>query len=50
MDWRTVWDQFKQTWLTTLLSLVLFSGVTYFLIWSEVSMFYFLIKLNNEYI
>ncbi|XP_039745035.1 transmembrane protein 43 homolog isoform X1 [Pararge aegeria] len=35
MDWTAVYNQFKQTWLTTILSLILFSGVTYFLIWSE---------------
>ncbi|XP_026323914.1 transmembrane protein 43 homolog isoform X2 [Hyposmocoma kahamanoa] len=35
MDWASVRNQFKQTWLTTLMSLILFSGVTYFLIWTE---------------
>ncbi|XP_049887303.1 transmembrane protein 43 homolog [Pectinophora gossypiella] len=35
MDWSAVSNQFKQTWLTTLLSLVLFTGVTYFLLWAE---------------
>ncbi|KAJ0181157.1 hypothetical protein K1T71_003242 [Dendrolimus kikuchii] len=35
MDWAAVRAHFKQTWLTTLLSIVLFSGVTYFLIWTE---------------
>ncbi|XP_059049138.1 transmembrane protein 43 homolog isoform X1 [Achroia grisella] len=35
MDWSTVRNHFKQTWLTTSLSLVLFSGVTYFLLWAE---------------
>ncbi|VVC94124.1 unnamed protein product [Leptidea sinapis] len=35
MDWSIIRSQFKQTWLTTLMSLILFSGVTYFLIWAE---------------
>ncbi|KOB53259.1 Transmembrane protein 43-like protein [Operophtera brumata] len=35
MDWTAVKHQFKQSWLTTVLSLILFSGVTYFLIWAE---------------
>ncbi|XP_041974478.1 transmembrane protein 43 homolog [Aricia agestis] len=35
MDWGSVRMQFKQTWHTTLLSLLLFTGVTYFLIWAE---------------
>ncbi|XP_072936073.1 transmembrane protein 43 homolog [Epargyreus clarus] len=35
MDWSAVQNQFKQTWLTTTLSLVLFAGVTYFLLWAE---------------
>ncbi|XP_048481836.1 transmembrane protein 43 homolog [Plutella xylostella] len=35
LDWASVKNQFKQTWLTTLLSMVLFAGVTYFLIWAE---------------
>ncbi|XP_026764139.2 transmembrane protein 43 homolog [Galleria mellonella] len=35
MDWSAVKNHFKQTWLTTSLSLVLFSGVTYFLLWAE---------------
>lgn len=35
MDWAAVRNNFKQTWLTTLLSLVLFTGVTYFLLWAE---------------
>ncbi|XP_028165752.1 transmembrane protein 43 homolog [Ostrinia furnacalis] len=35
MDWSMVRNHFKQTWLTTLLSLILFTGVTYFLVWAE---------------
>ncbi|XP_068628811.1 transmembrane protein 43 homolog [Battus philenor] len=35
MDGYSFCNQFKQTWLTTLLSLVLFLGVTYFLVWAE---------------
>ncbi|XP_053601857.1 transmembrane protein 43 homolog [Plodia interpunctella] len=35
MDWSAVRNHFKQTSLTTALSLVLFSGVTYFLLWAE---------------
>ncbi|XP_014360328.2 transmembrane protein 43 homolog [Papilio machaon] len=35
MDWKSVVEQFKKTWLTTFLSLILFFGVTYFLIWAE---------------
>lgn len=35
MDWGAIRNHFKQTWLTTTLSLVLFSGVTYFLVWAE---------------
>lgn len=37
MDWQAVRNQFKQTWLTTALSLILFAGVTYFLLWTEVN-------------
>ncbi|KAJ2946442.1 hypothetical protein O0L34_g12485 [Tuta absoluta] len=33
--WSAVKYQFKQTWLTTFLSLILFTGVTYFLLWAE---------------
>ncbi|CAK1548586.1 unnamed protein product [Leptosia nina] len=35
MDWSAVCNHFKQTWLTTLMSCILFCGVTYFLIWAE---------------
>ncbi|KAG6453672.1 LOW QUALITY PROTEIN: transmembrane protein 43 homolog [Manduca sexta] len=35
MDWSAIRNHFKQTWLTTILSLILFSGVTYFLLWAE---------------
>ncbi|XP_045529869.1 transmembrane protein 43 homolog [Pieris brassicae] len=35
MDWSAVSNHFKQTWLTTLMSCILFSGVTYFLVWAE---------------
>ncbi|KAJ8734755.1 hypothetical protein PYW08_014005 [Mythimna loreyi] len=35
MDWTAVKNHFKQTWLTTIMSLILFSGVTYFLLWAE---------------
>ncbi|XP_022827614.1 transmembrane protein 43 homolog isoform X1 [Spodoptera litura] len=35
MDWQAARSHFKQTWLTTLLSLILFAGVTYFLLWTE---------------
>ncbi|XP_048005244.1 transmembrane protein 43 homolog [Leguminivora glycinivorella] len=35
LDFHAIKNQFKQTWLTTLLSLVLFAGVTYFLLWAE---------------
>lgn len=35
MDWTAVKNHFRQTWLTTILSLILFTGVTYFLLWAE---------------
>ncbi|CAK1599770.1 unnamed protein product [Parnassius mnemosyne] len=35
MDWSSVSHHFKQTWCTTSLSLVLFLGATYFLLWAE---------------
>ncbi|XP_073943461.1 transmembrane protein 43 homolog [Choristoneura fumiferana] len=35
VDLNAVKNQFKQTWLTTILSLILFAGVTYFLLWAE---------------
>ncbi|OWR52943.1 transmembrane protein 43 [Danaus plexippus plexippus] len=35
MDWSAVSSHFKQTWLTTIMSMILFTGVTYFLMWSE---------------
>ncbi|XP_028038694.1 transmembrane protein 43 homolog [Bombyx mandarina] len=35
MAWTAVKNQFKETWLTTSLSLILFMGVTYFLLWAE---------------
>ncbi|CAG9575776.1 unnamed protein product [Danaus chrysippus] len=35
MDWSAVSSHFKQTWLTTIMSMILFTGVTYFLVWSE---------------
>ncbi|XP_026726044.1 transmembrane protein 43 homolog [Trichoplusia ni] len=35
MDWSAVRNHFMQTWLTTILSLILFTGVTYFLLWAE---------------
>ncbi|XP_047035160.1 transmembrane protein 43 homolog [Helicoverpa zea] len=35
VDWAAVRHQFKQTWITSFLSLILFCGVTYFLLWAE---------------
>ncbi|CAG4922215.1 unnamed protein product [Colias eurytheme] len=35
MAWSAAANHFRQTWITTIMSMILFCGVTYFLIWAE---------------